>query len=58
MIFYCPNCQQEVEAMVRETLTTKNQRLAYKANCPRCGQDLSEFMPPTTATTPPAKGET
>lgn len=45
MIFYCPNCQKEYEANPTETITTQNQRVAYKAKCPVCAQDMAEFLP-------------
>ena len=43
MKFYCPSCRQEHEAEPKETITTKSNRVAYKANCPVCGQDMAEF---------------
>ena len=48
MIFYCPNCQKEYEAEPGETITTLQKRTAYKATCPVCGQDMAEFVPPTS----------
>lgn len=47
MIFFCPACDKEYEAVVKETITTGSGRVAYKADCPVCGQDLAEFMPPS-----------
>ena len=46
MIFYCPNCQKEYDVAPLTTVTTLQKRVAYKANCPVCGQDMAEFMPP------------
>jgi hypothetical protein len=43
MLFYCPNCKQEQEVEPKETITTKSKRLAYKASCPVCNQDMAEF---------------
>lgn len=43
MKFYCPNCRQEREVDPKETITTKSKRVAYKANCPVCDQDMAEF---------------
>jgi hypothetical protein len=45
MIFYCPNCKKEVDVTPESTITTQNQRVAYKAKCPVCGQDMVEFVP-------------
>jgi hypothetical protein len=46
MIFYCPNCQKEYDLAPSSTVTTLQKRVAYKANCPVCGQDMAEFIPP------------
>ncbi len=46
MRFYCPNCQKEYEVEPASTITTKSNRVAYKAICPVCGQDMAEFIPP------------
>lgn len=46
MKFYCPNCQKEYETEPYQTVTTKSNRVAYKAKCPVCGQDMAEFLPP------------
>lgn len=54
MRFYCPNCQKEYEVEPTETVTTLSNRVAYKAVCPTCGQDMAEFIPPTTTTTVPS----
>jgi hypothetical protein len=48
MIFYCPNCHREYEVEPVGTITTQSSRVAYKANCPVCHQDLAEFIPPQT----------
>lgn len=52
MRFYCPSCQQEYEAEPSETKTTLSGRVAYKAACPACGQDMAEFVPGETITPP------
>jgi pyruvate dehydrogenase E2 component (dihydrolipoamide acetyltransferase) len=61
MLFYCPNCQKEVEAQETGTVTTKSGRVAHKAPCPTCGQDMTEFVPgekvtPPVDTSAPAAG--
>ena len=43
-MFYCPNCRKEYEIQSTNTITTNSGRVAYKANCPRCGQDMAEFI--------------
>ena len=57
MLFYCPNCRHETEVEPRETITTKSGRVAYKANCPVCGQDMAEFIPPKSDQTALEKPE-
>lgn len=52
MRFYCPSCQKEYEAEPSETKTTLSGRVAYKAGCPACGQDMAEFVPGETVTPP------
>jgi hypothetical protein len=52
MRFYCPSCQKEYEAEPTETKTTLSGRVAYKAACPACGQDMAEFIPGETVTAP------
>ena len=44
MLFYCPNCQKEYEVEPENTITTGSNRVAYKANCPVCEQDMAEFV--------------
>lgn len=44
MLFYCPNCRKEYEVESTNTITTNSGRVAYKANCPGCGQDMAEFV--------------
>jgi hypothetical protein len=53
MVFYCPNCQKEYEVEPANTITTLQNRTAYKANCPVCGQDMAEFLPPSASTVTP-----
>ena len=43
-MFYCPNCRAEREAEPTNTITTNSGRVAYKANCSECGQDMAEFV--------------
>lgn len=61
MIFYCPSCRKEVELVATGTITTKSGRVAYKATCPVCGLDLTEFAavppPPQITPTPPPEPE-
>ena len=46
MLFYCPNCRKEVEIEKESApIITKSGRVAHKANCPTCGQDMAEFIP-------------
>lgn len=45
MLFYCPNCRSEVDVAPQSTITTQMNRIAYKALCPTCGQDMAEFAP-------------
>ena len=44
MIFYCPSCRKECELEPSDTIVTKSNRTAYKANCPVCNQDMAEFV--------------
>ena len=43
MLFYCPGCRQQCDVPPVNTITTKANRVAYKANCPTCNQDMSAF---------------
>lgn len=52
MLFYCPNCQKEVETQEVGRIVTKSGRVAHKAKCPTCGTDMTEFVP-GEKTTPP-----
>lgn len=52
MKFYCPNCEQERETEPLQTITTKSQRVAYKAKCPVCSLDMAEFIPPNVSNLP------
>jgi hypothetical protein len=50
MLFYCPNCRQEKNVEPVSTITTLSGRVAYKANCPVCNQDMAEFNPEKVTT--------
>jgi len=52
MLFYCPNCREEKEVEPASTTTTLTGRIAYKGNCPVCGQDMAEFISDSNQTTP------
>lgn len=65
MNFYCPSCRKEVDLEPTGTVTTKSGRIAYKASCPVCGLDLTEFaanapkpVPAATVEAPKIPNET
>jgi hypothetical protein len=43
MQFYCPVCLTTVDTEPTSTVTTKLNRVAYKALCPVCNQDLAFY---------------
>lgn len=55
MRFYCPNCREEKDVEPEATITTLTGRVAYKASCPVCKQDMAEFIPGEKVTLPPDK---
>lgn len=55
MRFYCPNCREEKDVESEATITTLTGRVAYKASCPVCKQDMAEFIPGEKVTLPPSQ---
>lgn len=55
MRFYCPNCREEKDVEPEATVTTLSGRVAYKASCPVCMQDMAEFIPGEQTTPPPTQ---
>ena len=52
LYFVVDNIEDEFELEPTNTITTKTGRVAYKANCPVCNQDMAEFLPPSPPTAP------